>query len=48
MSSTGLTLVNFALMNDPAVVVGPNTYVFDLSGEEEINAGPKYTASPGR
>ncbi len=36
-SSTGLTSVNFALTNTPPVVIGSNTYVFYLSGEEVIN-----------
>ena len=46
-SSTGLTSVNFVLTNTPTVVVGGNTYVFYLSGEEAINDGPNYYALAG-
>ena len=46
-TATGLTSVNFALTNTPAVVVGSNTYVYYLSGQELINSGPNYYAIAG-
>ena len=45
-SSTGLTAVNFVLTNTAVVAAGTN-YVFYVSGQELINAGPLYYAIAG-